>query len=260
MSQTRPWGTDLLSWKSAINSGASRNSSFVSVEEHDELTTATLTQRDAPHQPISDDDDIVSIHDDWQFNEEMASIVGLPEQHTEDSCADCTAGGSNHPSDSEMESDDDWESHHCSDCGSDQSSVSYNSSGSGSSSGDNDGGDFMDMFTGKSKHSNTPKKPGYWKHSKVPKRPESRPSSSNRSRSREMENQKRCHVASPDNMPNPDKPDWKKKKSDQKETPSKSHSRGEHPGKSVHDRVAHRHGEEVVKKYQADKEEKERHF
>ena len=55
---------------------------------------------------------------------------------------------------------------------------------------DGDGGDFMDMFKGKLKHSDTPKKPGLWKHSEVPERPESRPFSSNRSRSQETENQK----------------------------------------------------------------------
>ena len=59
-------------------------------------------------------------------------------------------------------------------------------------------------------------------------------------------------------MPNPDKPDRKKKKSDRKETPSKSHSRGGHPGEFTHDRVACRLGEELLQKYQADEEEKER--
>ena len=171
-SRVHPWGTDLFGWNPAMNPRTSRNSSFISVEEHAELTTATLTRRDAPHWPISDDDDIVSVHDDQQSDEEMASVVGHLEQHTKDSSADSAAGGSNHPSDSEMESDYDQESHHCSDPGSDQSS------GSDSSSSDDDGGDFMDMFKGKPKHSNTPKKPRQWKHS------------SNQSRSREMENQK----------------------------------------------------------------------
>ena len=55
-------------------------------------------------------------------------------------------------------------------------------------------------------------------------------------------------------MPNPDKPDQKKKKSDWKETPSKSHSRGGHPGECAHDRVARRLGEELAQKY-ADKDE-----
>ena len=59
-------------------------------------------------------------------------------------------------------------------------------------------------------------------------------------------------------MPNLDKPDREKKKSDQKETPSKSHSQGGHLGKSIQDRAARRLGEELVQKYQADKEEKER--
>ena len=59
-------------------------------------------------------------------------------------------------------------------------------------------------------------------------------------------------------MPNPDKPDRKKKKSDWKETPSKSHSWGGHPGECTHYRAAHRLGEELVQRYQADEEEKER--
>ena len=149
-------------------------------------------------------------------------MVGHLEQHTEDSSADSATEGSNHPSDSEMESDYDWESHHHSDPSSDHSSVSDDNSGSESGSSDDNGGDFADMFKGKLRHSNTPKKPGHWKHSEPPERPESWPSSSNRSRSREPKNQKRRHIASPDNMPNPDKPDRKKKKSDQRETPLKA--------------------------------------
>ena len=155
----------LPTWRPAVDPVPSGNSSFVSVDEHTEFTTATLTQRDAPHQPISNDDDIVSIHDKPQFDEEMASVVGHPEQHTEDSSADSTAEGSNHPSDSEMESDYDQESHHHSDPGSESSSGSDDNSGSESGSSDDDGGDFTDMFKGKLRHSNTPKKDGHWKHS-----------------------------------------------------------------------------------------------
>ena len=214
-------------------------------------------QRDAPHRPISDDDNIVSIHDEPQSDEEMASMVGHLEQHTEDSSADSAAEGSNHPSDSEMESDYEWESHHHSDPGSDHSSMSDDNSGSESGSSDDDGGDFTDMFKGKLRHSNIPKKPGHWKHSKLPKRSESWPSSSNWSRSRETKNQKQHHVASPDNMPNLDKPDRKKKKSDWRDTPSKSHSRGGHPGECAHDRAAHRLGEELAQKYADEDEERQ---
>ena len=57
----------------------------MSVDEHTEFTTATLTQRDAPGRSVSDDDDIVSIHDDRQSDEEMASVDGHPEQYMEDS-------------------------------------------------------------------------------------------------------------------------------------------------------------------------------
>ena len=198
----------------------------------------------------------MSIHDDPQSGEEMASVVGHPEQHTEDSSADSTAEGSNHPSDSEMESDCDWESHHHSDPSSDCRSGSDDNSGSESGSSDEDGGDFMDMFKGKPKHSNTPKKPGHWKHFKLPERPESWPSSSNQSK-RETENQKWHHVASPDNMPNPDKPDQKQKKYDWKETPSKSHSLGGRPGECAHDRATCRLGEELAQKYTDEDEERQ---
>ena len=199
----------------------------------------------------------MSIHDEPQSNEEMASVVGHLEQHTKDSSTDSAAEGSNHPSDSEMESDYDWESHCHSDPSSDCSSGLDNNSGSESGSSDNNGGDFMDMFKGKPRHSNTPKKPGHWKHSEPPERPESQPSSSNRSRSRETENQKRCHISSLDNIPNLDKPDWKKKKSDWKETPSKSHSRGGHLGECAHDRAARRLGEELAQKYVDEDEERQ---
>ena len=65
------------------------------------------------------------------------------------------------------------------------------------------------------------------------------------------------HIASPDNMPNPDKPDRKKKMSDRKETPSKSHSRGGHLGECAHDRAAHRLGEELAQKYADEDEERQ---
>ena len=175
-------------------------------------------QRDAPHQAAFDEDNMVSIHEDLQSDVEMISVIEHPEQHTEDSSADSSAGDNDHPSnDSEMESDQEWgsghhldpSSDHNSNLGSDSGSGSgsASSSESGSNSSNEKGGDFADMFKGKQKCSSTPKKPGHWKHSEVPKRPESRLPSNNWSRSRETENQKRCHIASPDNMPNPDKPD-----------------------------------------------------
>ena len=58
-------------------------------------------------------------------------------------------------------------------------------------------------------------------------------------------------------MPNPDKPDWKKKKSDCKETPSQSHSWGGHPGECAHDRVTHRLGEELAHKCADEDEERQ---
>ena len=120
---------------------------------------------------------------------------------------------------------------------------SSSSSGSSSDSSDDDRGDFMDMFKGKGKSSTTPKKPESW------------PQSGSHSRSWETENQKRCHIPSPDNMPNLDKPDWKKKKSDQKETPSKNSSKLGHKSESAKDKVTRELGEELVCKFQADEEE-----
>ena len=42
-SGAHPWATDLFGWKPTVNPRTSRNSSFVSVEEHAKFTTATLT-------------------------------------------------------------------------------------------------------------------------------------------------------------------------------------------------------------------------
>ena len=79
------------------NPDHSGNSSFVSVEEHYQLTTTTLMQRDAPHWSVFDkDDDIISIHEDGQSNVEMVYAIGQPEQHTEDSSVDSAAGDSDH--------------------------------------------------------------------------------------------------------------------------------------------------------------------
>ena len=267
VNQTQPYRS-LYSWKSATNPGKSRDSSFVSIEEHTQLTTATLMQRDAPCQSIFDEEDyVISIHEDGQSNVEMVSAIRQPKQHTKDSLADCTAGDSDHNSnDSDMESDQDRSSSHHSNSGSDHGwnpgsdseSGSDGSSGSGLNSSDDKGGNFADMFKGQQKCPGSVKKPGHWKHAEVPKKPHGQLPSSSWSRSRERENQKRRHVASLENMPNPDKADRKKKKSDRKETPSKSHPRGDSWDESTQDQVARRLGEEVVQKYQAEEEERER--
>ena len=59
-------------------------------------------------------------------------------------------------------------------------------------------------------------------------------------------------------MPYLDKLDWKKKKSECKENPSKSHPKGDDWEESAKDKLTHRLGEELVQKYHADEEEKER--
>ena len=160
--------------------------------------------------------------------------------------------GSSHHSDSA--------SNHGSNPGLDSESGSDGSLGSGSNSSDNNGGNFIDMFKGQQKCSRSAKKPGRWKHAEVPEKPHGHLPSSSQSRSRETENQKRRHIASPENMPNPDEPDRKKKKSDHKETPYKSHLRGDSRVESAQDKVAQRLGEEMVQKYQAEEEGMERLF
>ena len=136
-----------------------------------------------------------------------------PGDHTQDSSPDSNAEDSHNPSDnSNMESDQDRTSGYLSDLGSIHCTVVPHPTLSPAMG---IGGDFMDMFLLKEEC------PG------SSKRLQSRPSSSSCSRSRETENQKRCHVPPPENTPNLDKPERKKKKSDRKETPSKSHSKRE---------------------------------
>ena len=102
--QTRPPGPELHSRKQNVKPGLSGNSSFVSVKEHSEFTTATLMRRDAPHK-IDPDEDIVSIRDSSDI--EMVSTHEY-DRETEDSLPDSDAEGSHHPSDgSDMESDQD---------------------------------------------------------------------------------------------------------------------------------------------------------
>ena len=133
------------------------------------------------------DEDMVSVHDDSQSDIEMVS-GHEPDQHTDDSSPDSGTEDSHNPSDdSGMESNQDWvsghhldlSSAHCLNLSLDLGSDASSGSGSRSDpdSSDENGGDFMDMFQKK-------ECPG------SSKRPESRPSSSSRSRSHETENQK----------------------------------------------------------------------
>ena len=176
-SRAHALGMELPGSGTARGPRPSGNSSFVNVDEHTEYTTTALTRRDALHWPISDNDDIVSIHDDQPSDEEMVSMTSHPEQHTKDSSADSAAEGSNHHTDSQMESDNAWDSDHGLDPGTDHSSGSDDNSRSQSSSSDDNGGDFADMFRGKSKHSHTPRNSDVghipssqrgWSHSHTP--------------------------------------------------------------------------------------------
>ena len=99
------------------NPGHTGNSSFVSVEEHSELTMAALMKRDAPH-PVDPDEDIVSIRDSSDI--EMVPTNEY-NRETENNSPDSGAENSCHPSDSSnMEFDQDRGSGHHSNLDSNQ--------------------------------------------------------------------------------------------------------------------------------------------
>ena len=158
VAQTWPQGSELYSWKQAADPGSTGNSSFVSMEEHRQFTTATLMKRDAPSW-IDPDEDVVFVCDS-QSDIEMV-LAHEHDQQTEDSLPDSGTENSHHPSDdSNMESNQDWGSGHHFDSGSDPGSNLSSDLGSDASSGsdygadpessDENGGDFIDMFVAKS--------------------------------------------------------------------------------------------------------------
>ena len=206
---------------------------------------AALMKRDAPHR-IDPDEDVVFICDSSDI--EMVSNHEY-DRETEDSSPHSGAEDSHHPSDgSDIESNQDRGSGLHSDLNSEQGSDLSSAPGSdadlGSDNGgdpesnDDNGGDFSDMFASKKECPSSSKRPQSWL------------SSNSCSRSRETENQKRRHIPSPENNPNSDKPDWKKKKSDQKETPSKTTSKKE----STQDKATRQIGEEVGHKFREEEE------
>ena len=241
--QSRPPGPELHCQKQNVKPGCSGNSSFVSVEEHSEFTTATLMRRDGPHK-IDPDEDIVSVCDSSDI--EMMSTHEY-DLETEDSSSNSDAEGRHYPSDgSDMESDQDQGSGCHSNWISQQGSGPGSAQGSDADSGSNNGGDpkssdyngggFSDLFMVKKECPGSSKRP------------------QSCSRSWETENQKRWHVPSLENDPNSDKPDRKKKKSDRKETPSKTTSKKE----SAQEKLTQQVREEIVHKFREKEENQER--
>ena len=124
-------------------------------------------------------------HEKLDKNANIANIVGLPDQHCDDSSPDSASEDAKDSGGSDVESVINPGSGHHSDSGSDLESIRGSNPGSeakssngdssdSSASDDEDGGDFGDMFLPKK----APKS--------HPKRPESRPQSDSRNRSREM--------------------------------------------------------------------------
>ena len=215
----------------------SLDSSITSIDDHAQLTTKHLMERDDPSQNcsiLSSGEDIMSVHDSSDI--EMASNLGPPEHHSEDSSPDSAPEGKHsvidpgtgdHP-DSSPESNS----------GS-ADSDSEPDSGSSSDSKDSDNsneGIPSDMSSAKKTHRPTTKKQESW------------PQSSSHSWSQEIEPQKRVHTPSPENDPHPDKLEWKRKnpspgKSETPKGPSKT------TPKAV-DKTAQEIGEDVIQKFQ----------
>ena len=199
----KSWGGGFWGWQAPSKiHNASLNSSLVSLDDHTQLSTKLWMERDDPTQNrsmLSGGKDILSIHDSSDI--EMMSIVDVPEHPSGDSALvsgsedkgkmpanDPGSGG--HPN-SNQESDSRDE-----DSPSRLSTwSSYNSPGS------NDDDEFSNMFSPRGTLQ------------PIKRKPESQGQSNSYRQSWESEPHKQTLTPSPENEPNPDKPDRKKKKS-----------------------------------------------
>ena len=202
-SAQKGWGGEFRDWEAPSKiRNASLDSSVVSLDDHTQLSTKLLMERDDPTQncsAFSGGGDILSVNDSSDI--EMTSIVDVPahpsgesapvtgsEDEGETPANDPGVGG--HPS-----SNPEYDSGN-------EGPSSGSDSGSGSDSpGSDDDDEFGDMFS-----------PGGTLQP-IERKPESQAQSNSRSWSRESEPHKRTLTPSPENEPNPDKPERKKKKS-----------------------------------------------
>ena len=228
------WGDELRSWQTSGKiHNASMDSSIVSIDDHTQLTTKHLMERDDPTQnrsTFSGGEDILSVHDSSDI--EMASTADPMECHSEDSTLDSGSEGEGGHSASNLGSDDHPDSNQESDSRNEDSQSGSDSGSSSDSKDSDDEDDFGDMFSAKKTYE------------PVKIKQESRAQSSSRSWSPEMEPHKRTLTPSPENKPNPDKPEWKKKKpSSGKSGTPKGPS---NPNPKVVDKMAQQIGKDLI--------------
>ena len=196
------WGDELQGWSTNCpNWAGSFDSSIVSIDDHTQLTTKHLMERDDPsqnHSAFSGGEEVMSVHD--SSNIKMVPNEDPSERHSEDSAPDSASDGEHSVNDPGSSGHAD--SNRQSNSGSSDSDSEPDGGSSSDSQGsdDSDGGNFGDMFNARKTHKPTTKKQ------------ESRAQSSSRSQSHETDSQKQAHTPSPENNPHPDKPEQKKKK------------------------------------------------
>ena len=239
------WGDELRGWSTTCpNQAGFLDSSIVSIDNHTQLTTKHLMERDDPTQnrsAFSGGEEVMSVHDSSDI--EMIPNEDPLERHAKDSVPDSTSDGEHSLND--PRSGDHVDSNLESNSGSSDSDSEPNSGLSLDSQGsdDSDGGDFSDMFSARKTHKPTTKKQEPWAQS------------SSCSGSRETESHKQAHTPSLENDPHPDKPERKKKK------PTSGKSRmPKGPSKAtpkVVDKIAQEVGKDLVWKFQEEEDKQE---
>ena len=93
--QVNSWGDELWGWSTSCPTQAgSLDSSIVSIDDHTQLTTKHLMERDDPtrnHSTFSSGEEIMLVHDSSDI--EMVSNLDPPERHSEDSAPDSASEG-----------------------------------------------------------------------------------------------------------------------------------------------------------------------
>ena len=154
------WGDKLWSWSTTgPNRAGSLNSSIISIDDHTQLSTKHLLERDDPtwnRSTFSSGEEVMSVHDSSDIK--MVSKVGPPECHSEDSALDSASDGKHSVND--PGSGDHADSNLESNSGSSDSDSEPDSGLSSDSKGsdDSDEGDFGDMFSARKTHKPTTKK------------------------------------------------------------------------------------------------------
>ena len=145
------WGEGLWHWQASGKvHNASLDSSLVSIDDHTQLSTKHLMERDDPtrnRSTFSGGEDILSVDDSSDV--EMTSIVDPPEHHSEDSTPDSGSEGEGGHSTNNPGSDGHPDSNQESDSGNEDSQSGSDSRSSSDSQDSDDEDKFGDMFSQK---------------------------------------------------------------------------------------------------------------